>query len=67
MQNIGIDVLVGKVGSTYKMVILAARRAIELSEGAAKLVEARPDEKVINIALKEIAAGKISYKVKDEK
>jgi len=42
-----------------------ARRAIELSEGAAKLVNAPQDQKTINIALQEIIEGKITYKVKE--
>ena len=65
MQTIGIDVLVNKVGSAYKLVIIAARRAIELAEGAAKLVDAPVDQKTINVALMEIAAGKVSYKIKE--
>lgn len=64
-HTIGIDNLVNKVGSTYKLVILTARRAIELSEGAAKLVHASPDQKAINVALREIADGKITYEAKE--
>lgn len=67
MQDIPIDELLKKTGSVYKLVILAARRAIELSEGAAKLVDANPDSKVPSIALKEILEGRISYKVKEKK
>jgi len=67
MQDIAIDSLLGKTGSMYKLVILAALRAIDLSEGAAKLVDASPDSKATNIALKEIIEGKILYKVKGEK
>lgn len=66
MQDIGIDTLIEKTGSVYKLSILTAMRAIELGDGAAKLVETKPEDKVINIALKEILEGKISYKVKDE-
>jgi DNA-directed RNA polymerase subunit K/omega len=40
---------------------------VELGGGAAKLVDARPDEKIINVALKEIVEGKISYKAKEGK
>lgn len=65
MHAIGIDTLVNKTGSTYKLVILTARRAIELAEGAAKLVDAPPDQKTITTALREIAAGKISYTIKE--
>lgn len=67
MQYIPIQDLVNKTGSTYKLVILAARRAIELSEGAARLVDGPLDEKTTNIAINEILAGKITYKIKGEK
>jgi len=67
MQDAGIDVLIDKVGSAYKLVLIAAQRAIELSEGAAKLVDTRSDAKATNIALQEILEGKVSYKVKGDK
>lgn len=57
--------LLNRTGSTYKLVILASRRAIELSEGAAKLVET-PDTKATNIAIQEISEGKITYKIKEK-
>lgn len=65
MNDIGIDMLIDKTGSAYKLVIMTMRRAIELSEGAAKLVDAPLDQKTINIAIKEILEGKITYKVKE--
>lgn len=65
MQSIAIDKLINKGGSAYKLVVLAALRAIEINEGAAKLVDAGPEEKPGNIAMKEILEGKISYKVKE--
>jgi DNA-directed RNA polymerase omega subunit len=67
MMNADIQQLYNRTNSAYKLVILAARRAIELSEGAAKLIEAPLDEKVTNIAVQEILQGKITYKVKEEK
>jgi DNA-directed RNA polymerase omega subunit len=67
MVNADIQLLYNRTNSAYKLVILAARRAIELSDGAAKLIESSPDEKVTNIAIHEILQGKISYKVKDDK
>lgn len=51
-------------GSTYKLVILAAKRALELSDGAPRLVEAGVKEKPPLIALREIIAGKIAMKIK---
>ncbi len=67
MQDVPIDKLIEKTGSAYKLVILAARRAIELNEGAAKLVETDSDVKSASVALKEIAEGKITYKAKEVK
>lgn len=54
--------LVDKVGSVYKLVILAARRAIELNQGAGKLVDISPKAKLSTVALEEIREGKIYYK-----
>lgn len=64
MQEIPIDELIKKIGSIYKLAVLAARRAVELADGAAKLVDASSDARVAQIALKEIIEGKISYKEK---
>lgn len=67
MKEISRDRLLDKIASVYKLTILAARRTIELTEGAAKLVDADPGAKPSDIALKEIAEGRISYKIKDKK
>ena len=67
MQDIPIDELLKKTESVYKLAILASRRTIELSEGAAPLVSTTHDSKAWHIALEEILEGKISYKVKDQK
>jgi DNA-directed RNA polymerase omega subunit len=50
--------------SIYKVVLLAARRAIELSNGAQKLVDSG-QKKFSTIALEEISQGKVKYKVKE--
>ncbi len=67
MQDPDIQSLLGKVGGLYKLVNLTAFRAVELSEGAPNLVGEKPEAKTINTALKEIAEGKITYKVKEQK
>ena len=67
MQNIDIEKLLNKTGSLYKLVVLTAMRAVELSDGAANLVGDKPEGKTINTALKEIAEGKIEFKVKEKK
>jgi DNA-directed RNA polymerase omega subunit len=50
--------------STYKIVVLAFKRALELSNGSGKLVEASPNTKLTSIAISEIRDGKITYKEK---
>jgi len=63
------EVLLDKSGgSIYKLVILAAKRALELAEGQPKMVEAAQTVKPSTVALKEIAERKIQWqKVKGEK
>ena len=57
---------VGKIfkdsGSLFKLTILAAKRAVELNNGANKLIDTHTT-KFTTIALEEIAAGKVKYKV----
>lgn len=48
--------------SIYKLVILASKRAIEISEGQPKLVKADAAAKPSTIALLEIAEGKVRLK-----
>jgi DNA-directed RNA polymerase subunit omega len=67
MIDIDRDSLLDKTKSVYKLVVLASLRAIELSDGAAKLVDAPAETKPLNIALKEILEGKITYKERDAK
>lgn len=67
MQDIDRDSLLDKTKSVYKLVVLTSLRAIELSDGAAKLVDVPPETKPVNIALKEILEGKITYKEKEKK
>ncbi len=67
MENVPIDELLNKTSSVYKLVILASNRAIELNEGAHPLINSTPDAKPVNIAVREILEGKVSYKVKEGK
>jgi DNA-directed RNA polymerase omega subunit len=43
----------------YKLVTLVSRRALELAEGAPRLVDAPQDIKITTLAMKEIAEGKV--------
>lgn len=53
--------------STYKLVIVAAKRALEISEGSPRLVETGPKDKPALIALREISEGKVGMKIKKSK
>lgn len=61
-----IDKLIDKTGSLYKLVVITSRRAIELGDGAARLVEAPKEMKPANVALKEILEDKVTYKEKEK-
>ena len=58
---------VGKIfkdsDSIFKLTIIAARRAVELNNGANKLITTATT-KFSTIALEEIAAGKVKYRIK---
>ena len=67
MVQVPIEGLLKQCPSIYKLVVMAAKRAKELAEGAPKLVETEA-KKVTTIALEEIREGKISYQAtEDEK
>ncbi len=67
MAYVPMEGLIEKTGgSVYKLVILASKRAIELNQGAGKLVEANPNMKISTLALKEIAEGKVAMKQEKE-
>ncbi|MDF2636066.1 MAG: DNA-directed polymerase subunit omega [Pelosinus sp.] len=55
-----LDVLVTKVDSKYTLVVLAAKRAREIMDGATTLVDSKSNKQV-TIALEEVAQDKISY------
>ena len=48
-----IERLLERCGSIYKLVIVASKRALEISEGSPRLVETSPKEKPALIALRE--------------
>ena len=60
MINPSLDILVTKVDSKYTLVVLAAKRARELIDGATLTVKSKSNKKVTN-ALEEIAQDCISF------
>jgi DNA-directed RNA polymerase subunit omega len=65
MAPVPIDELLKQCRSIYKLVVIAAKRAKELSEGTPKFVET-DSKRVTSIALEEIRQGKVFYKSEDE-
>ena len=60
--NIPLERLLGASrGSIYKLTILAAKRAIEITDGDKALID-KPSEKCLDNALREIEAGRIIAK-----
>lgn len=60
MSYIPLEKLIDKShGSMFKLALFASRRALELAEGAPRLVEAPKDLKVTTLAMMEIAEGKV--------
>jgi DNA-directed RNA polymerase subunit omega len=53
-----------KVGSKYRLIVLAAQRAKQLMMGAEPRVDL-PTEKAVPIAIKEIMEGKLNWKTKE--
>ena len=63
MKNIYREDLLDKSDSSiYKLIIVATKRALEVAEGAPRLVDAPLNVKPTTIALMEIAQGKVRYK-----
>lgn len=61
MSYVPVQDLLSKTNSIYKLVVLASKRAVELSAGAPRLVET-DGEKISSIALEEIARGKVKLR-----
>lgn len=63
MGYIPIEKLLDKAdNSMYKLVMLAAKRTLEIAEGQPKLVQVNSLNKPSTIALEEIAKGKVRMK-----
>jgi len=57
-----LEALLDRVGNKYALVIVAARRARQIKEGALSMVDLDTSNPV-TAALEEIAAGKIRYEM----
>ncbi len=68
MSYVPLERLIDKSnGSMYELVVMAAKRALQLADGAARLIEAPSDMKVTTLAMEEIAQGKVFMKKEEKK
>ena len=65
MAQVAIEELLRRCNSVYKLVLLAAKRAKEVSEGSPALIDTH-HRKVTSVALEEILQGRVLYKVEGE-
>lgn len=66
MVNPSTDALMKKVDSRYGLVVLGAKRARQLLDGAELLATKAHSTKTVTNALEEIAEGEITYKLDEE-
>ncbi len=63
MEMISVEKLLDKSqNSIYKLVVMAAKRALEIADGQSKLIDIPASVKPSTVALYEIMAGKIGIK-----
>ncbi|MDD5584066.1 MAG: DNA-directed RNA polymerase subunit omega [Candidatus Omnitrophica bacterium] len=61
-KYVSVDRILGASnGSIFKITILAAKRALQLADGAKSLIE-KPGEKLLDNSLREIVEGKLKVK-----
>jgi DNA-directed RNA polymerase subunit omega len=60
-----LEAALTNVSNRYLLVVLAAKRARQVNRGAPPRVETR-HKKPTSLALEEVAAAKVEYRVKDE-
>ncbi len=62
MARITVEDCIDKVGNRFELVLLATKRARQITRGATPLVEIENDKPTV-IALREIAEGKIDLAI----
>ena len=65
MARITVEDCIEKVGNRFELVLLATKRARQITRGATPLVDIENDKPTV-IALREIAVGKIDPAILDE-
>lgn len=61
-----LDALVKRLGGRFKLTVLIQKRIQDLARGAAPLVETAKEGSLIDVAIEEIAQGKVAYDLPEE-
>lgn len=67
MARVTVEDCLEKVDNRFLLVMLASKRVKQLYKGVKPLIENKADNKNVVLALREIAAGKISFGIASRK
>lgn len=67
MARVTVEDCLEKVDNRFLLVMLAAKRVKQLYKGARPLIDNKSDNKNVVVALREIAAGRVSYELTSRK
>lgn len=62
MSQISVEDFEGKIDSLYRLVIVAARRAVQVAKPDSRALVPVRSKKSTMVALEEIAQGKVTYR-----
>ena len=67
MARVTVEDCLEQVDNRFLLVMLASKRVKQLYKGARALIDNRTDNKNVVLALREVAAGKVSYEMTGRK
>jgi DNA-directed RNA polymerase subunit omega len=67
MARVTVEDCLDKVDNRFLLVMLSAKRVKQLYKGARPLIENKSGNKNVVLALREIAAGRVSYEIQTRK
>ena len=63
MARVTVEDCLEKVDNRFLLVMLSSKRVKQLFKGSKPLIDNKADNRNVVVALREIAAGKVSYEV----
>jgi len=67
MARVTVEDCLDKVDNRFLLVMLSAKRVKQLYKGARPLIENKSGNKNVVLALREIAAGRVSYELQSRR